>query len=130
MDPSVLRYVYIYGTVVVLVILYLMWRPIKSGGRLKFRDMPNSKALDLKTAPIDFKNAPEHSRREERDLNIIFQYNGHDFDAYEVFGLPAGTNLDIVEQTFEFVVSNSERESRPFYEAALKAVRQRFNKRK
>lgn len=118
MDPSTLNYVFTYGFVVVLVVGYLLWRPKKQVSRLKLRETAGQNKLDL----TEFKNAPEHTRREERDLNIIFQFNGHDFDVYEVFGLPAGSGFEAVERAYREAIETSDRDSHPFYEMAFRAA--------
>ncbi len=35
-----------------------------------------------------------------KNLNIIFIYNGHSFDAYEVLGAPAGASFALVERFY------------------------------
>lgn len=59
----------------------------------------------------------------EKSLNVMFLYNGHNFDAYEVLGLPAGSRREQVESAYRRALSASAAESHGFYEAALQAIR-------
>jgi len=130
MDQKYLHYVYTYGAAVLFIVIYLLWRPAKhKPSRLKLRQNDPAKALEpaqngakSQSPGQDFKNAPENSTRTERQLNVIFQYNGHDFDAYEVFGVPAGTNLQNVKTAYEEILLKADSESRTFYEVAYRAI--------
>ncbi len=57
-----------------------------------------------------------------KDLNILFNYNGHTWDAYEVFGLPAGASLVEVTKSYQHMLKNTAPESHEFLEAAFKAI--------
>lgn len=58
----------------------------------------------------------------EKDLNVLFNYNGHSWDAYEVLGVPAGENIVEVTRAYQELVKNSSPESQEFLETAFKAV--------
>lgn len=55
-------------------------------------------------------------------LNVLFLYNGHDWDAYEVLGLPAGTGLPIVTKRYQELIRRSDAGQLEFYEAAYQAI--------
>lgn len=55
-------------------------------------------------------------------LNVIFMWNGHGWDAYEVFGLPAGSSVDVVRQRFHELVSHVDEGQKQFLSAALSAI--------
>jgi hypothetical protein len=77
------------------------------------------------TAPASNTNAPAEfgaARAPERTLNVIFQFNGHSWDAYEVLGLPAGSNYDSVRAAYEEALNTVDPTSRPFVEAAFRAI--------
>ena len=57
-----------------------------------------------------------------KSLNVIFNYNGHSWDAYEVLGVPAGSSEEKVKQAYEETISKVEPESRTFVETAFKAI--------
>jgi hypothetical protein len=59
----------------------------------------------------------------ERPLNVIFNFNGHSWDAYEVLGLPAGSSPENVEKAYREGIKNVDPSSRSFFEAAFHAIR-------
>jgi hypothetical protein len=64
--------------------------------------------------------APEGLRA--KDLNIMFVYNGHTFDAYEVIGVPAGASFEMVQKFYKEAISRRGGD-REFLEAAFNAIR-------
>lgn len=58
----------------------------------------------------------------QKELNVLFNYNGHTWDAYEVFGLPAGTSLVEVTQSYQEMLRKAEPESHEFLETAFKTI--------
>ncbi len=59
---------------------------------------------------------------ESKDLNILFNYNGHTWDAYEVLGLPAGASLVDVTKAYQGMLKASEPDSHEFLETAFKTI--------
>lgn len=57
-----------------------------------------------------------------RQLNVFFNYNGHSWDAYEVFGLPAGAPLRDVTAAYQKALQEAEKESHEFMSCAYKAI--------
>lgn len=49
-------------------------------------------------------------------------YNGHDWDAFEVLGVPAGTRIDLVTAHYQNLVQTSDKDQLPFLEAAYLAI--------
>ena len=49
----------------------------------------------------------------ERPLNVVFNYNGHSWDAYEVLGLPAGSSLEMVQQAYREALATADQNSLP-----------------
>ncbi|MES2962998.1 MAG: hypothetical protein V4760_03845 [Bdellovibrionota bacterium] len=66
--------------------------------------------------------APRGEPREEVSLNVLFNWNGHTWDAYEVLGLPAGSSRAKVEQAFVAARSKADSDSLPFLKAAHDAI--------
>jgi hypothetical protein len=64
----------------------------------------------------------------EKSLNVLFMYNGHNFDAYEVLGVPAGANLQMVERYYQEALRHKGHD-RDFIEAAFYAIRMTQPKR-
>jgi hypothetical protein len=63
----------------------------------------------------------ENAEREVKSLNILFMYNGHSFDAYEVLGAPAGANFQMVQRYYQEAIQHSHQD-REFIDAAFFAI--------
>lgn len=57
-----------------------------------------------------------------KELNVIFQYNGHDFDAYQVLGVPAGASQEAVRKAYDQAVATADPDSREFLEHAYRSI--------
>lgn len=57
-----------------------------------------------------------------RNLNVMFMFNGHTFDAYEVLGLPAGSDLDRVRGAYESAKRQADPQSQQFLEYAYRVI--------
>lgn len=57
-----------------------------------------------------------------KNLNVMFMYNSHTWDAYEVLGVPAGSSIKAVTEAYESAVKNSNQSSAEFLETAYKAI--------
>ena len=55
-------------------------------------------------------------------LNVIFMWNGHGWDAYEGFGLPAGTCVSDVRKRYEELLSQADEGQKQFLQTALDAI--------
>ena len=55
-------------------------------------------------------------------LNVFFNYNGHTFDAYEVLGVPAGSNLAEIKSAYQKTLTAHDDSTKPFYKAAYEAI--------
>lgn len=59
---------------------------------------------------------------QSKELNVLFNYNGHTWDAYEVLGVPAGENIVTVTRIYQELIQKSSPESQEFLETAFKAI--------
>ena len=59
---------------------------------------------------------------EERSLNVLFNWNGHTWDAYEVLGLPGGASISQAQGAFARAAILADKETLPFLKAALDAI--------
>lgn len=57
-----------------------------------------------------------------KSLNVMFNYNGHSWDAYEVLGLPAGAPIHLVTEAFQNAISRCDKSSIDFLETAYKSI--------
>ena len=69
-------------------------------------------------------NFIEGSEVKERDLNVVFQFNGHSFEAYEVLGLPAGSSKSEVDKAYSQALREAEEESKEFLKLAYNSILQ------
>src|SRR5690606_31326012 len=104
----------------------------KEGLRLKFNKgsgaIPKNEGLAVhpQAAPgdvLEFKGG-------ERVLQVYFNYNGETFEAYEVFGVPAGSSLARVEQALREHKNLQGPESRAFVNCAFQALKSSLNSTK
>lgn len=56
-----------------------------------------------------------------RELNVFFNWNGHTWEAFEVLGVPAGSQRDVVVAAFHASRAKSP-DSTPFFQAATDAI--------
>ena len=69
---------------------------------------------------LDPENEP--AIRKTRQLSIQFMYNGHDWEAHDVLGLPQGATLPMATEAYQKLLQGSDSNSYPFYEAAYNAI--------
>ncbi|WP_413575302.1 hypothetical protein ACLVWU_13420 [Bdellovibrio sp. HCB290] len=65
---------------------------------------------------------PDLEQRKSKNLNVIFSYNSHTWDAYEVLGVPAGASIKTVTEAYQTQIRRCEKESVDFFETAYKAI--------
>ena len=116
------------GLGLILVLIFLIGRKgIVSPSRLNLR-RGGKKGLVPKGAQYASAAATQVSPdstavdRGAKNLNVLFMYNGHNFDAYEVLGLPAGANLEMVQRSFNQAIAR-QGSDKDFLEAAFFAIK-------
>ena len=124
MDPKVLNFLYLNGFVILVVVLYIARQTKKQPSRLKLRQ---SKDRDkLENPHSDLAQKPQQSAApKERQLTVNFQFNGHNFEAYEVFGLAAGSSLETVEKAYKKTIETSSSDSHEFFRIAYNAIKRK-----
>ena len=93
------------GIVVVLLVIYMIWRRPSSRTRRRISDPPSSATpRGLKALAKELENMsgepPAEQNSDEPDP-VIFNWNGHSWDAYEVLGIPAGSTRIEVNKAFQ-----------------------------
>lgn len=107
------NFLFLNGFVVFLLVIYMLfWRTRSEPTRLK-----------LNSPQKRLNSSQKVSEPKMRQLNVYFQFNGHDFDAYEVLGVVAGSSLAVVEKTFRSLLASSPEDSHEFYRKAFEAIR-------
>lgn len=112
------------GIALIVVLLFLIGRKsITSPSKLNLRKGDTPAEKQSGKAPVHF-----HSKSRDpldanmKSLNVMFMYNGHNFDAYEVLGVPAGARMEMVQAAFDKAISQ-QGSDRDFLEAALSAIK-------
>jgi hypothetical protein len=59
----------------------------------------------------------------EKNLNVLFMFNGHSWDAHEVLGLPAGAGRQMIEEAYKKAIARVSPDSKDFIEAAYQALK-------
>lgn len=59
----------------------------------------------------------------EKSLNILFNYNGHSWDAFEVLGVPAGAPKAMVDEAYKREMARASESGRDFIDSAYQAIR-------
>ncbi len=75
---------------------------------------PSTSAQTAQVVPSELSSLP---------LNVMFNYNGHTFDAYETLGIPAGSSWDEVRVAFDKSISQVDGGSQEFYLTAFNAIK-------
>ncbi len=129
---------------VVGIVVFLLWYLFSRGGYQKPTTL-NLKAKD--TAPIVLEPETQEQKSDtaqlklpartgerfllqprqvlrppSKDLNAMFNYNGHSWDAYEVLGVPAGASLPIVTEAYQKALHRNDKGSSEFLETAYRAI--------
>lgn len=121
MESNVKDLLILMAAVMAVLVLYMLRRKKPNAASLKLKGTSSSSDLTVERGVY-----PSTGRAGlAKELNVIFNYNGHDWDAYEVLGVPAGCSLTEVELAFHEAVGKVDRNSRSFLEAAYKAIRAR-----
>jgi len=135
-DFSPKQYLLIYALIVTPIVLSFLFarrrqsptslnltsgasgRPMSSQGGESRQPL----GLVAPTAGAQPKSPSAPDLNEEKSLNVIFNWNGHSWDAYEVLGLPAGSSIDAVQSTYQQLLTRSDSEAVPFFRAAYEAI--------
>lgn len=113
MDVKALNIVYF--AVTALVIVWILY------------NRKNSKPSKLNLRAYQ-KNLPDLVQKSKsrsggpKNLDCLFMYNGHEFNAYEVLGIPAGSSSAAAEVAYETLKSTTNSEH-DFYKAAFNAIK-------
>jgi hypothetical protein len=65
---------------------------------------------------------PDLQGTRQKNLNVIFSYNSHTWDAYEVLGVPAGASIKTVTEAYQTQIRRCDKGSIEFFETAYNAI--------
>jgi hypothetical protein len=94
----------------------------RGGGDADLRK-PTTAAKNATQSDVHFQSKPQDPLEAKmKNLNVIFMFNGHSFDAYEVLGVPAGANLEMTEKAYREIIKNKPSDNE-FFTAAWAAIK-------
>ncbi len=67
------------------------------------------------------------STKTSKQLSIFFMYNGHDWEAHEVLGIPQGASVDVATKAYQDQLKTAQPSTYEFLESAYNAI---FKKRR
>ncbi|MNJ98399.1 hypothetical protein D3C87_161650 [compost metagenome] len=82
----------------------------------------SSPAVQAEGAAAIHAQHPDWGAHRTKTLNVMFNYNGHSWDAYEVLGVPAGANLKLVTESYHDAIRRCDKESVEFLETAYRTI--------
>lgn len=115
------------SVVVALVFVLIFLYPRSKRGPSRLRMFGDNKASHL---PITGKfstmsREARHSSSgdmQTKTLNVMFNYNGHSWDAHEVLGVPAGAPMDMIKAAYQKTLNGSDPSSHDFISTAYNAI--------
>ncbi len=78
--------------------------------------------------PAEIWLEPEQAPKAAKNLSIFFMYNGHDWEAHDVLGVPQGASLTLATEVYQKLLKNEDPSTFEFYEGAYNAILQRRKK--
>lgn len=63
-----------------------------------------------------------HSRIEKKGFSVFFMYNGHEWEAFEVLGLPKGCDVKATTSQYQNLIKTSDPSMFEFFEQAYSAI--------
>jgi hypothetical protein len=109
------------GAIVTLLLIYFFV--------FRAKNTPSPLNFKKSSPPLSEISFPEEGERGEA-LNVIFNYNGHSFDAYEVLGVPAGSTLEEIQAIYQKNKQLVDPASREFFRVAMETITQHLQKRR
>lgn len=105
------------------VLFYLGRARIKDPSRLRLRSgVSGSRSVVAQNGRGLSRETVRESHESIKNLNVIFMYNGHSWDAHEVLGVPAGANSEMLKSAYREALEKSQSDGRAFIEAAYRAI--------
>jgi hypothetical protein len=87
----------------------------------------NSDSANANATVIDLNAA--RAAKPVKNLNIYFMYNGHEWEAHEVLGVPAASQMPAVTEMYQKLILTSDPSTFQFYEAAYQSILKRWKDR-
>ena len=124
MDSKVKLFVFVNLAILIGLILYMRTRRYKRVSKFKISSPHSTKMASNQKVEIELSPPPTavSDSSEEISLNVIFTWNGHDWDAYEVLGIPAGSPMDDVIKAYDEALASVDKQSQEFIHRAYESI--------
>ena len=86
-------------------------------------------AAEPKMTVLEPENVIQMKTHVAKNLSIYFMYNGHEWEAHEVLGVPAGAQLPVVTAAYQKLIITSDPSTFEFFEAGYQAILRRWKDR-
>lgn len=96
-------------------------KPIESSPEAK-----KLQVVDDELAHPDRKISESKKESPEKSLSVYFMFNGHEWEAHEVLGIPAGAQMPMVIATYQHLIRTSDPSTFDFYETAFKSISKKW----
>ncbi len=144
MNSQLLLYINIF--IGIVFVLYFLLSRGKRPGPTKLNVKANEdfsksiiKTQQIKSNPgtmaepkmtvLDPENVIQMKTHVAKNLSIYFVYNGHEWEAHEVLGVPAGAALPAVTSAYQKLIITSDPSTFEFFESAYQAILRRWRDR-
>ncbi len=81
--------------------------------------------LELHESKLDVEASTQPAAK---NLSIFFMYNGHDWEAHDVLGIPQGASLVMATEMYQKLIKTEDPSTFEFYESAYNAILQKRKK--
>ncbi len=118
---------------VLLVLYFVLGRPkpkqpTKLNMRAKDSGDKKTQVLEPESPKTLAVQQAEPREVSSRSLSVIFMYNGHDWEAHDVLGVPQGASMHEITKVYQELVKKTDARSLQFYEQAYNAISIRHRK--
>ena len=97
-------------------------KEVESYGMVNRREL--QKQARVKTqAEIKIDKEDDDGASKEKSLNVLFEFDGESWDAYEVLGVPAGSSKEQVSEAYQKALEKVEPESKDLVENAYQSIK-------
>jgi hypothetical protein len=116
------------GLLIAALIIFFAWR---NSTRMAKAPVASKSRKGLKEVAEELERKPHGDgaqvlpfERPSGPPPVMFNWNGHSWDAYEVLGLPAGSGMREVSEAYERAIERMDDESRAFLHRAYRAIKE------
>ncbi len=139
-EPRLRYFLILNGIVFALVLLYVRSRRKKqaknsaiqnlgvgAGGSINtdYHKQTKGTNKDYEEIVSSLKEEEDDEPDSERSVNVVFTWNGHDWDAYEVLGVAAGSSKSEVTEAYREALNRVDKKSQKFIEKAYRSICQK-----